>query len=974
MKASSENIAVSRLKLEGVRCNGCVSKIRKAIQAQNSNTDIDVDLEFGLAKVQGSFSTDKVIELIDELGYSAVLAPQQEYKFQVDGVNCNGCVNKIRRALETQDVNSSIEANHNFKCLNICSQVPEQELIQLLEDLGYEAGRQLSNFQQANDQQSTATELEASYHSESSVSPESLSPDDRTQDSNNPSPATTAIHLSLSGMTCAGCVKSVEDALNSVAGVHTANVNFASRNAQVLFTVEHRNVVSKQNDIDSLVSAVEQAGYGATPVEDAEQAEELREKTERQEYRLRIRNTFIGLGIGVPLMLYGLFEDMSVAGQGERFIWGFVGLITLAVLLSAGRHFFTGAWKAFLGHSANMDTLIAIGTGAAWLYSMIVVLFPGWLPAEARGLYFEAAAMIIGLINLGQALELRARGRTSQAIKRLLDLRVKTARVLRDGQEVDLAIDQVVVGDLIRIRPGEQNPVDGEVVEGHSLVDESMLTGEPIPVSKEQGSQLSAGTLNRSGTMIYRATRVGRDTALAQIIEMVRKAQNSKPPISQMADRVSAVFVPSVLITAVLTALAWFNFGPEPQIAYMLVTACTVLIIACPCALGLATPISTMIGVGKAAEYGILIRNGEALQRSSHIDVLVLDKTGTITQGAPSVTGWQTFGDVSEEEVLSVAHGVELRSEHPLAEAVVRYCQQKTELLHEGQVDSQDLNSTGDPNITQEPNGTQELNSTQELKLEAFQAHSGMGVEAYKDGEQILLGNARLMEEYHIDISEALSQASQWQQQACTVVFLSVAKKLAALIAIADPLKSDSVSAIKRLREDGLRVVMLTGDNTVTAAAVAVETNVDEYHAEMMPAGKLAFITKLQDQGHCVGMVGDGINDAPSLSQADVGFAIGSGTDVAIESADITLMRGSLNGIADAIELSRASLKNIKQNLWGAFLYNSLGIPVAAGVLYPFFEILLNPVIAGVAMSLSSLTVVSNANRLRFFSTKKVKL
>jgi len=963
---TSVSPSLYQLQLQGVSCNGCVGKIRNALQAEDAEAQIDVDLQQGRAHIQSIQSLDQLTTLIEDLGYSACPVKPATTVLAVEGVKCNGCVGKVRQSLELKDANAAVEAQAEFSQLRVCSQLSEGQLIELLAELGYGA-RAIDTISDTSDLSVDAEQIEGSSDGRSDGKSQtkaysdtgSQQPTAREQlDSDPASLSTDAIHLSLSGMTCAGCVKNVEEALDRVPGVSSVNVNFGSRNALVLFSADHRVQQSEEQDIADLIGSVEKAGYGATAVEDAEQAEALREKTERAEYQRHIRNTVVGLGLGVPLMLYGLLFEMSVASSAERLLWGAVGLSCLAVLLIAGGHFFTGAWKAFCAHNANMDTLIAVGTGSAWLYSMVVVLFPGSLPVEARGMYFEAAAMIIGLINLGQALELRARSRTSQAIKRLLDLKAKVARVLRDGEERDVPIDQVLQGDLIRIRPGEKLPVDGEVVEGHSLVDESMLTGEPVAVSKQPGSQLSAGTMNRSGTLLYRATRVGRETALAQIIAMVQKAQNTKPPISQLADQVASIFVPSVLLIAVVTALIWYNLGPQPQIAYMLVTACTVLIIACPCALGLATPISTMIGIGKAAEYGILIRNGDALQQASKLDTIVLDKTGTITQGKPSVVAFELFkdggttehyatdpeaADVDKTDALKIALCLEKRSEHPLAEAVVEYCQ------------------TGIDSVADENKGPFQTN------IEAFKAHSGLGVSAVIDGQSVLLGNARLMIEQQVDTAAATEIADSWQQQASTVVYLARGGKLQALMAIADPLKTDAVEAVQRLKAEGLRVVMLTGDNKATAAAVAATTAVDEFHAELMPEDKLAFIAQLQQQGRRTGMVGDGINDAPSLSRADVGFAIGTGTDVAIESADITLMRGSLHGVADAIALSRASLRNIKQNLWGAFLYNSLGIPVAAGLLYPFLGLLLNPVIAGAAMSLSSLTVVSNANRLRLF-------
>jgi Cu+-exporting ATPase len=603
-------------------------------------------------------------------------------------------------------------------------------------------------------------------------------------------------------------------------------------------------------------------------------------------------------------------------------------------MMFAGGHFYTGAWKSFKSHSANMDTLIALGTGTAWLYSMVVVVTPELVPELARHVYFEATAMIIGLINLGLALEVRARGKTSQAIKRLLGLRVKTARVLREGQEVDIPIDSVRVDDLVRVRPGEKVPVDGEVTEGRTLVDESMLTGEPIPVEKQAGDEVAAGTINNTGSILFRARRVGKETALAQIIEMVRRAQNSKPSIGRLADTIAAVFVPSVMIIAVLAALVWFNVGPEPQLAYMIVSATTVLIIACPCALGLATPMSVMVGVGKAAEAGILIRNGEALQQSSRLTTIVLDKTGTITAGRPEVTAIHPANGFTEEELLSQAASLETGSEHPLAQAII--------------------DSAAARNL-------------QPSVAEDFAAVAGHGVQGIVQGRRVLFGNQQLMQDSNIELDGLVAVAQDLAAQAQTPMFLAVDGTAAGIVAVADPVKPDSIAAIKRLKKLGLTVVMLTGDNRDTARAVATSVGIDKFFAEVLPDEKSNKIAELQSQGEIVGMTGDGINDAPALALADVGFAIGSGTDVAIESADVTLMRGSLHGIADAIAVSKATVRNIKQNLFGAFIYNSLGIPVAAGILYPVIGVLLNPVIAGAAMAFSSLTVVTNANRLRFF-------
>lgn len=909
------------LALEGVSCNGCVNKIRKQLQLSDPVAEISVDLGSKIAQVDSSLTSAQIIVLIEELGYKASPIGSTQRQFRVEGIKCNGCLSKVRKALVEQDPRAEVEADFEAKILTVTSLLDSRPVIEIISELGYGIELLASSDKALPENASSENACSANKAPiESRTLSSSTEPDQPAADDHH-------VHLSLEGMTCAGCVKSIEDAIKGVAGVARVDVNFGSRSALVT-----GGVVTQ-----SLVQAIEDAGYGASEVLDPEQAERQKEANEVAEYKRKIINTWVGLGLGVPLMVTGLVHEMSVSSVGERSLWGVVGLLTLMVLITAGRHFYIGAWKAFRHHNANMDTLIATGTGAAWLYSMVVVLIPEILPETARGLYFEAAAMIIGLINLGQALELKARGRTSQAIKRLLDLRTKTARVFRQGEFLELPVDQVQQDDLIQVRPGEKIPVDGVVTEGHSTLDESMLTGEPMPVKKTMGDELSAGTLNRSGALTFKATRVGKATVLAQIIEMVRKAQNSKPPISRLADQVSSIFVPVVLLIAVFTALIWYNFGPAPQVVHMLVTATTVLIIACPCALGLATPISTMIGVGKAAEHGILIRNGEALQKASRLTTVVVDKTGTLTAGQPEVTDVQLYGSLSEQQTLALAYALESRSEHPLGEALVDYTQ---------------------------PHAT-------ELSLDQFEAISGLGLQADIAGQRVLIGNPRLMKQADVDIEPAATLALGWEQQARTVVYMAIDGKLGALFGIADPLKPDALAAIQRLQADGVKVLMLTGDNPATAAAVAKATGIDDFRAQLLPEDKLAEIRQLQAAGEVVGMAGDGINDAPALSQADVGFAIGSGTDVAIESADITLMRGSLHGIADAIELSRATLKNIKQNLWGAFAYNSLGIPIAAGVLFPPTGLLLNPVIAGVAMSLSSVTVVSNANRLRFFKSSR---
>ena len=746
---------------------------------------------------------------------------------------------------------------------------------------------------------------------------------------------TASQELIIDGASCASCVGKIEKALRAVAGVESAAMNFALRTAQVTGDVE----------ADSLIKAVESIGYNAKSTNEASDDELLDEKeiADEKYYSSLLKQMWLALGLGIPLMIYSLAGGpMTVDTSLERIVWLIIGMLCLGIMYFAGKHFYLGAWKSFINHSANMDTLIALGTGTAWIYSMIVVFFPLALPEMARHVYFEATAMIIGLINLGLALEVKARGRTSEAIKRLLGLQAKTARVVRaiDGkeQEIDIAIADVSLNDIVRVRPGEKISVDGIVVQGRTSIDESMLTGEPMPVEKSENDEVVAGTLNKSGSILFKATRVGKDTALAHIINMVKRAQNSKPPIGRLADVISGYFVPVIMIIAIVSALAWLNFGPDPALAFAVVSATTVLIIACPCALGLATPMSVMVGVGKAAEAGVLIRNGEALQSASKITAMVLDKTGTITAGAPSITDIIiTDKAYSENDLLTLAASIESGSEHPLAEAIV------DSALEQGIA----LESVSD-----------------------FHAITGQGVQATIKGQQLLFGNQKLMLSNKVALNDSVAKAQQLADEAKTPMYLAIDKKLAAIIAVSDPIKEDSVSAIKRLQANGIRVVMLTGDNSATAHAVAKKVGINEVFADVMPEDKANKVAELQAQGEIVGMTGDGINDAPALALANVGFAIGTGTDVAIESADITLMRGSLHGLADAIAISKATLRNIKQNLFGAFIYNVAGVPFAAGVLYPFFGLLLNPVIAGAAMAFSSLTVVSNANRLRLFKPK----
>ena len=724
--------------------------------------------------------------------------------------------------------------------------------------------------------------------------------------------------LSIGGMSCAGCVSSVENALSSVAGTTNVLVSLGERTASVKGDV----------NADELIKVVRDAGYDAALLED-ESDEAEKEADELREYRRLWYRAIVAGMIGALLFLSGMSGLLPPIEQ-SRPIWFGISLITLLVLVFVGGHFFRGAWHSILNRRANMDTLVSLGTGTAWLYSTLVVLFPAAFPSLARHAYFEAAVIIIALVSLGSALESKARGKTSLAIKKLVGLQPETASVIRDGVETEIAVGEITLDETIRIRPGGRIPVDGRIIQGESHVDESMLTGESIPVAKDEGSQLFGGTLNTSGSFLMLAERIGRDTALAQIVDQVRMAQASKPPIGRIVDKVTAVFVPVVLLIALLSALVWYLLGPEPQFSYAIVTLMTVLVIACPCALGLATPISIMVGIGRAAEKGVLIRNGDALQQASRVTTVVIDKTGTITEGKPTVTHLIPSDEYSEGDLLLFAAALESHSEHPIAKAIVEAAQGMSLPV-----------------------------------VDQFEAVKGMGASGALDDGIVSIGNHAFMDESDIDVSLMKDTFSRLSEKGVTPVYVAVEKSLAGLIGVADKERPDSRSAIEQMHRQNLKLVMLTGDNRETAMSIAQNVGIDEVIADILPDGKADVVAKLQNQGKIVAMIGDGINDAPALARSDGGVALFTGTDVAVESADITLMRNSLDGLNSAISLSKATLGNIKQNLFGAFIYNVLGIPVAAGILFPAFGILLNPVFAAAAMSLSSVTVVSNALRLR---------
>ncbi len=750
------------------------------------------------------------------------------------------------------------------------------------------------------------------------------------------------LKLGIGGMYCGSCVTKIEEELRRTPGVISASVDLASESAVI-------DYIPATVQMKAIKAAVEKLGYktfDSAPPRDGIEAEELDEtqKARIEEYKSLRRKFIFAAVVAVPVLIFsypkllGLPQEFQEGSETLRYIWMAMGLVTLPVMFWSGSQFFAGAWAALKNRSANMHTLVSSGISAAWIYSTVAVLFPQIFPKQVlAGQFYDTVTVVVALVVLGMALEIRAKGKSSEAIKKLIGLQPKTARVVRDGKEIDLPVEEVVLDDIVVVRPGEKISVDGAVTEGSSSIDESMITGEPIPVEKRSGDEVIGGTINKTGSFKFKATKVGKDTALAQIIEMVQQAQSSKAPIQRVVDKVAGYFSPAVMIISVLAFIIWFDFGPQPALIYALIVFVTTLVIACPCALGIATPISLMVGVGKGAENGILIKSGQALETAQKLNSIVLDKTGTITVGKPSLTDVVAGGAMSENDILHFAASVEKGSEHPLGEAIIRGATERGIAV----VDSSDFN-----------------------------AIPGHGVEAMVDGRRVLLGNAKLMNDRQIPIAQVQAKSDELAANGKTPMFVAVDGGLAGIVAVADTVKEDSREAISRLKSMGLEVVMLTGDNRRTAEAIARQVGIDRVLAEVLPEEKAFNVQKLQQEGKKVAMVGDGINDAPALAQADIGLAIGTGTDVAIEASDITLIKGNLKGVASAIELSRATMKNIRQNLFGAFFYNTLGIPIAAGLLYPFFGILLSPMIAGAAMAFSSVTVVTNANRLRRFSPK----
>jgi Cu+-exporting ATPase len=751
------------------------------------------------------------------------------------------------------------------------------------------------------------------------------------------SPRVAEFAIRSGGVTCPTCVVNIEASLADMPGVDRVDVNFGAERVTVAYDPDHVSVEELRRSIASTGYRVEdRPDPGSQETEDAEA------EARRMESRDLSRRVLVGALLTAPTAV------AVMGGELLRVAWipGWLHNPWLQLIIISPVMFYTGwpihrtGWLALGRRTADMNSLITLGATAAFVYSLVVTIAPGLLPEQLRAVYYEAVGVIITLILLGRLLEVRAKAGTGEAIRRLIGLQAKTARVVRNGAEQEVPVAGVRIDDVVIVRPGEKVPVDGEILEGRSTLDESMVTGESIPVEKGPGDVVIGATINQTGAFRFRATKVGRDTMLAQIIRLVEQAQGSKAPIQRLVDLVSSYFVPAVIFIAIGTFVAWFNFGPDPALVFALGTSVTVLIIACPCALGLATPLSIMVGTGKGAEQGILIKSAEALETAHKLRTIVLDKTGTITKGKPELTDVVPVGSPTQEELLRLVASAERSSEHPLGEAIVRGAQARGMAL----VEPMDFDSV-----------------------------TGKGIRATVDDTRVLIGNRRLLADAGVETAALEEQAHRLAEEGKTPVLVALDGRPAGVVAVADTVKEDSVAAIAALKRMGIAVVMITGDNRRTAAAIARQVGIGRVLAEVLPQDKALEVRRLQDEGALVGMVGDGINDAPALAQADVGIAIGSGTDVAIEAADVTLISGELKGVVTAVTLSRATMRNIRQNLFFAFAYNTLGIPLAAGVLYPFIGLLLSPIIAAAAMALSSLSVVANANGLQRFRPRPVE-
>lgn len=743
--------------------------------------------------------------------------------------------------------------------------------------------------------------------------------------------------LAIEGMSCASCVSNVEKALSAVPGVSRATVNLATERAHV--------ELAGQVAVGDLIKAVEKAGYEARSLDETRsnaKQETLSDKRDAEAVELK-KNVILAAVLTLPVFILEMGSHLIPAVHmfvmetiGMQNSWYFQFVLTTLVLFGPGMRFFKKGIPALLRAAPDMNSLVVVGTTAAWGFSVVATFWPDILPDSTVNVYFEAAAVIVTLILIGRYLEARAKGRTSAAISRLVGLQAKSARVMRNGQAVDVPLEEVRAGDIVQVRPGEKVPVDGEVIEGSSYVDESMITGEPVPVLKETGAEVVGGTINKTGAFTFRATKVGRDMVISQIVRMVEDAQADKLPIQAKVDKVTGWFVPAVLGAALITFIAWLLIGGTAMMGYALVNAIAVVIIACPCAMGLATPTSIMVGTGRAAEFGVLFRRGDALQTLRDASVIAVDKTGTLTQGKPALAHFAVVDGIDKDEALALIAAVEARSEHPIADAIVTAAKEKNLKLAD---------------------------------VSAFESVPGFGLKANISGREVAIGADRYMAKLGLDVAVFADDASRFGDEGQTPLYAAIDGKLAAIITVADPMKETTPAAIAAMHEQGLKVAMITGDNRRTAQAIAKRLGIDEVVAEVLPDGKVEALKRLSAGGKRIAFVGDGINDAPALASADVGIAIGTGTDIAIESADVVLMSGDLRGVVNAISISKATIRNISENLFWAFAYNVALIPVAAGILYPVTGTLLSPVLAAGAMALSSIFVLSNALRLKSFTS-----
>lgn len=882
MNDSTENkLFEGKLAIEGMTCASCVARVEKALKKVDGVTSAQVNLATETAQIQSQLPLDyhALIQTVEKAGFGVA---QKQIELNIEGMTCASCVSRVEKALKK--VPEVIDAK-----VNLATEKATVTALETVQTAALAKSVEKAGFQIAQPN----------------------------------------IELNIEGMTCASCVARVEKALKTVDGVSQATVNLANEKAFIQ---------APASQTQQLIAAVKKAGYEATVV--TQQQPSMAEK-KADEARLLKRDLIIALVLAVPVFILEMgshvipaFHHFIAHNFGTQNSWYIQFVLTTLVLIFPGRRFYQHGIPALARLAPDMNSLVAVGTLAAFSFSCVATFAPQLLPQGTVHVYFEAAAVIVALILLGRFMEAKARGKTSQAIQYLVGMQPKMARVEQSGSFVDLPIADVQSGMLIEIRPGERCPVDGEVVAGSSYIDEAMISGEPVPVAKLVGDQVVGGTINQNGHLKIKATAVGQDSVLAQIIQMVEQAQGSKLPIQALVDKVTLWFVPVVMSLAVLTFLIWYFVGPEPSLTYALVNAVAVLIIACPCAMGLATPTSIMVGTGRGAELGVLFRKGEALQQLKNTQVVAVDKTGTLTEGKPTLTDFEVTTGFNKDQVFQMLASVEAKSEHPIAYAIVQAAQ--------------------DMNI-------------QLLEVENFDSVTGAGIQALVNGQQLYIGADHLMQKMGLDTTVFAAQAEIMGAEGKTPLYVSIDQQLAAIVAVADPIKSSTYSAIQALHNLGLKVAMITGDNRHTAAAIAKQLKIDHVIAEVMPEQKVQSVQQLQQEHGVVCFVGDGINDAPALAQADVGMAIGTGTDVAIEAADVVLMSGNLQMVPTAIALSTATMNNIRQNLFWAFVYNAALIPVAAGVLYPFFGILLSPMFAAGAMALSSVFVVSNALRLKAF-------